>query len=296
MRVRLLPFSLAVTVAGVALAAVVPTVPPAAAATGSGPVNVLYAGSLTNLMGDFVGPAFQQATGYTLQGFAAGSDALASQIKGGIEKGDVFISASPKVNAELEGASNGNWVSWYATFATSPLVLGYNLYGPHAKAFKTKPWYKVITEKGVAVGRTDPATDPKGVLTVEALTRAASLYHLSALKAMATSTTDVFPEEAMVGRLQAGQLDAGFFYDVEAAAANIPTVGLGTRFPFHATYTISLLNQAPDERAAISFISFLLSKKGAQILSRAGLELTKVTVSGNKRDVPAALDTRLNVR
>jgi molybdate/tungstate transport system substrate-binding protein len=291
MRVRLLASSLAAAVVGLALA----TVAPPAAATGSGPVNVLFAGSLTNVMGDFVGPAFQQATGYTLQGFSAGSDALASQIKGGIEKGDVFISASPKVNAELEGAANGNWVSWYATFATSPLVLGYNLYGPYAKAFKTKPWYKVITEKGIAVGRTDPATDPKGVLTVEALTRAASLYHLSALRAMTTDTAEVFPEETMVGRLQAGQLDAGFFYGVEAAAADIPTVGLGSKLAYGATYTVSLLNQAPDEQAAISFISFLLSKKGAQILSRAGLKLTKVTVSGNKRDVPAALDARLNV-
>ena len=38
----------------------------------------------------------------------------------------MFVSASPAVNATLEGAANGNWVSWYATFATTPLVLGYN--------------------------------------------------------------------------------------------------------------------------------------------------------------------------
>ena len=25
----------------------------------------------------------------------------------------------------LEGTANGDWVSWYAAFATSPLVLGY---------------------------------------------------------------------------------------------------------------------------------------------------------------------------
>ena len=140
---RLLSSSVAVAALGLALVSVVPSAPAAAAAaaaTGSGPVNVLYAGSLTTVMTDIVDPAFHQATGYTVQDFSAGSDALASQIKGGIEKGDVFISASPAVNAELEGTANGNWVSWYATFAISPLVIGYNLYSSFAKAFKTKPW------------------------------------------------------------------------------------------------------------------------------------------------------------
>lgn len=295
---RLLSSSVAVAALGLALVSVVPSAPAAAAAaaaTGSGPVNVLYAGSLTTVMTDFVDPAFHQATGYTVQDFSAGSDALASQIKGGIEKGDVFISASPAVNAELEGTANGNWVSWYATFATSPLVIGYNLYSPFAKAFKTKPWYKVLTEKGIQVGRTDPATDPKGVLAVEALNKAATLYHLLALKAMTTSTASVFPEETLVGRLQAGQLDAGFFYGVEASAANIPTVSLGSKLAYSASYTLSVLNQAPDEQAAISFVSFLVSKQGAAILTRAGLKLTKITVSGNKGDVPAPLRARMNV-
>jgi hypothetical protein len=76
-------------------------------------VNVLYAGSLVNLMEHSLGPRFDQATGSTFQGFSAGSTELAMQIKGkaGPAEGDVFISASPAVNADLEGAANGNWVS-----------------------------------------------------------------------------------------------------------------------------------------------------------------------------------------
>ncbi|HLI54016.1 MAG TPA: hypothetical protein VKU88_06810, partial [Acidimicrobiales bacterium] len=37
-------------------------------ATGSGPVDVLYAGSLVDLMQRQVEPAFHKATGYTVQG------------------------------------------------------------------------------------------------------------------------------------------------------------------------------------------------------------------------------------
>lgn len=40
------------------------------------------------------------------------------------------MSASPAVDATLEGEANGNWASWYASFAKVPLVLGYN---PHSR-------------------------------------------------------------------------------------------------------------------------------------------------------------------
>ena len=59
-----------------------------------GTVNVAYAGSLTNLMEHTLGPAFQQATGYTYQGKGAGSTAIANQIAGKLIHPDVFISAS----------------------------------------------------------------------------------------------------------------------------------------------------------------------------------------------------------
>src|SRR5436305_4963459 len=91
----------------------------------SGTVSVLYAGSLVDVMEQQVGPAFAKATGYSYQGFGAGSKAVASQIKGKLRKGDVFISASPSVNKTLVGSANGNWVTWYGVFASSPLVIGY---------------------------------------------------------------------------------------------------------------------------------------------------------------------------
>ena len=54
---------------------------PARAAT-SGPVDVLYAGSLLDLMQHQLAPAFHRATGYSVVGIANGSSALATQIKG----------------------------------------------------------------------------------------------------------------------------------------------------------------------------------------------------------------------
>jgi len=261
-----------------ALVAVTAT-PSGASTTPSGPVDVLSAGSLQDLMQDQVGPAFQKATGYTLDNISMGSDALASSITGGTLQGDVFISASPAVNTSLEGSRNGNWVSWYDQFASSPLVLGYNPSSKFAQALKSKPWYEVISEPGFHIGRTDPTTDPKGVLADEALDQAAKKHDLPALKTLGTETSDVFPETSLVGELQAGQLDAGFFYGVEAAAANIKTVPL-TGTSLAGDYTITILNKAPHEAAAVAFVNFLLGKAGQKILAKNGVLAAKPKVSG----------------
>ncbi|HVB50357.1 MAG TPA: extracellular solute-binding protein [Acidimicrobiales bacterium] len=236
----------------------------------SGTVDVLYAGSFLDLMTQKMGPAFHKATGYTVSGFSAGSTALASEIKGGTQVGDVFISASPSVNASLGGASNGHWVSSYREFGYSPLMLGYYANSKFAKDLTTKPWYDVVNRPGFLLGRTDPATDPKGVLAVDALKGAARTHHLPALNALATSSSNIFAETALVGELQAGQLDAGFFYGVEAAAAHIKTVALkGTELS--GKYTVAILNKAPHKIAAKAFVKFLLSKAGQAILKKNGV-------------------------
>ncbi|WP_203919869.1 extracellular solute-binding protein [Rugosimonospora africana] len=254
---------------------------------GSGPVNVLYAGSLVDLMEKQIGPAFTTATGYKFTGFSAGSTALATQIKGKVHPGDVFISASPTVNTSLEGAANGNWVSWYATYASSPLVIGYNAGSKFAADLKSKPWYQVVTEPGFKLGTTDPATDPKGKLAAQAMTTAATSENLPALKAVAANKSTVFPEETLVGRLQSGQLDAGFFYSSEAVAANIPTVPV-TGQDLKATYTVTVLNQAPDQAGAEAFVGYLLGPDGLKVLKQDGFNLvTPPTVTGS--GVPASL-------
>jgi molybdate/tungstate transport system substrate-binding protein len=259
-----------------------------AAAKSSGTVRVLYAASLEAVMNSSIAPAFHRATGYTFNGYPAGSKDLASEIKGKVRQGDVFVSASPKVDATLEGKNNGNWVSWYAPFASTRLVLGYNKSSSFVGDLTTKPWYQVIAESGFRLGFTDPTLDPKGVLTVAALTSAAKTYHEPALTQIATDQSDLFPEEDLVGRLQAGQLDAGFFYTVEASAAKIPTVSLGS-INETATYTITALNKAPNTAGGEAFVKFLLSSQGQRLLKKVGLTYVKPVASG--KGVPYLLNT-----
>ncbi|MGH9129613.1 MAG: substrate-binding domain-containing protein [Acidimicrobiales bacterium] len=261
------------------------------AAKGSGPVDVLYAGSLVDTMKNTIGPAFDKATGYTFTGFPGGSTALESDVKGKVRQGDVFVSASPKADKGLEGAANGNWVSWYAEFATTNLVIGYNTKSKFASQLKTKPWYKVVGEPGFKLGFTDPKTDPKGVLAVKALDMAASMFNEPGLKTVASNTKNEFPEADLVGRLQSGQLDAGFFYTVEATAAKLPSVPL-TPINLPSPYTVTVLAKAPHPAAADAFVEFLLGSQSSSLLK--GLQINIVsppTVSGT--GVPSTLSSVL---
>jgi molybdate/tungstate transport system substrate-binding protein len=261
-------------------------------------VSVLYAGSLVNLMEHGVGPAFDKATGETFQGFAGGSNGLANQIKGRLRRGDVFISANPKVNDDLTGPANGDWVSWYVTFAQSPLVIGYSPSSRFASELKTKPWYEVLQEPGIRIGRTDPKLDPKGALTVQLLDRAEQIYKLPGLAQKVFGPPDnpeqVRPEENLVGRLQSGQIDVGFFYSTETADLKIPSIALPADVALSARYTATLLRDAAHPAGAIKFIDFLLGPQGQAAMREHGLGTIKPSVSGDPGKVPAQIRSEID--
>src|ERR1700678_3200386 len=112
-----------------------------ASALPSGDVDVFSAGSLDTLMTKSVGPAFHAATGYTLVDTSHGSGTLEASIKDKTAVADVFVSAAPADDTGLMGTANGDWVSWYGSFAGSPEVLGYYPKSKFAADLKSMPWY-----------------------------------------------------------------------------------------------------------------------------------------------------------
>jgi molybdate/tungstate transport system substrate-binding protein len=262
-----------------------------ASALPTGDVDVFSAGSLDTLMTKSVGPAFHTATGYTLVDTSHGSGTLAADIKNGVAVADVFVSASPAVDTTLEGSANGNWVSWYASFASSPEVLGYYPKSKFAKDLQTMPWYKVITLPGFRLGRTDPTQDPGGVLAAKALEETATAQNLPALKTLATETSDVYAEDPEEADIQTGQLDGAFMYEADANSQNSPFVML-TGTSLAGDYTITLVNKAPHLAAAEAFIKFLLGPTGQAEMKADNFNIVSpATVTGS--GVPSGLTSLL---
>ncbi|HLX41236.1 MAG TPA: extracellular solute-binding protein [Ktedonobacteraceae bacterium] len=295
---------------------------PTAAARGK--ISVLYAGSLVNLMEKKIGPAFTQATGYPYEGEGKGSTALAAEIKGHLRTPDIFISASAAVDKSLMGSANGNYVSWYATFTRTEMVIGYSPQSKFAADFQaaangTKSWYSVLEEPGIRIGRTDPALDPKGISTIILMELAEKYYNQPGLTGKIlgsnSNTSQLFPEETLAARLGSGQLDAGFFYLNEVKDLNLPYIALPAQINLsdpsmnstYATanytdpktgkkstgaaiaYTITIPSTSKNTAGAIAFANFLLSSQGQTILMGDGLLQTTPTLFGSTTDVPAQL-------
>ncbi|TAN24809.1 MAG: extracellular solute-binding protein [Actinomycetota bacterium] len=245
-------------------------------------VNLSYAGSLEAAMNNVIGPAFSKASGYKLNGYPGGSVALANQIKEKLRLADVFLSASPSVNNTLSGSANGNLLTWYSDLASSPLVIGYNPNSKYASQLNSGDWFEVMRQSGFRLGRTDPKLDPKGTLTETLVkdegTKIGDPSLPTQLLGSPENSAQIFPEETLVGRLESGQLDAGFFYQNEAKMAKIPYIETG--ISIGASFTISILNDAKNLNGAIAFVNFLYSAQGSQLLNSVGLLPAKPVVHG----------------
>ncbi len=296
----------------------------ASACAGKAPkrsVSVLYAGSLATVMENGVGPAFAAATGDEYKGEAHGSLGAARLIHDHLRSPDVFISADPAVNQSvLMGAKNGDLVRWFATLASSQLVLAYNPKSRFAPQFAAAaagrtPWYEVLATPGLRFGRGDPTIDPKGYRTLFLFTLAGKHYgrpDIPALLGEPLNPAQVLPEVALLAHIDAGQFDAGIFYKHEVVAHQLPFVSfppeinLGdSRFSAlyaQATYTtpagervagapilftITIPTTTKDPAAAEEFVRFLLTSP--RLLTKFGFGIVQHQVGGDRQRMPPAL-------
>ena len=299
----------------------------AKAAAADSQIIVLYAGSLGNLMEKDIGPSFTQATGYKYLGEAKGSVLGANLIKERLRTPDIFISADPKVNERLMGKENGDLVRWYATIFGNEMVLGYNPNSRFAAELQQvgtndTRLYEILQEKGFRLGRGDPELEPKGYRTLFLFDLAEKHYQRPGLAKKVLfnpeQPTLVFPEEQLVARLEAGQLDAGIFYRNEVAEHSLPFIGFprefnlgdpdldpqygeatyvspkGTKFAGSAiVYSITIPETSQNHAGAIALVGFLLSKEGRKIVEKHALRLIQPLVSGAIDAVPPTVQTAL---
>jgi molybdate/tungstate transport system substrate-binding protein len=296
---------------------------------GSGPVHVMYAGSLTRFFEKKLGPAFEAATGFTFQGEGKGSVAIANLIKGKVKTPDIFISADPTVDASLQGESNGNYVSWWAPFARTEMVIAWSPKSRFRQDFEAaqngkRAWESVLKQSGVRLGRTDPELDPKGY-------RALFLFQLDEertgergeaqrILGPPDNPAQIFPEEQLVARMQIGELDAGILYLIEALEAGLPHLRLPASVnqsdPAQSSsyarasytnkkgvtlkgspiiYTVAIPTTVRHTRGAESFVQYLLSKTDQNILSSAGLLPVAPLLEGDPSAVPLTLKPYVQV-
>ncbi|GMA49941.1 tungstate ABC transporter substrate-binding protein WtpA [Alicyclobacillus contaminans] len=289
----------------------------------SGVASVAYAGSLQLVNDQVVGPAFTRATGISYQGRGGGSYAVAQLIAGHEITPNVFMS----IGTGPVKVINPAFTTWAVGFASSPLVIAYSPESPYARQMEAiakgkaplSTLFTLMAQPTFHLGRTDPNTDPQGqyfILMLHLAEQALKLPAGTADKILGgvNNPREIFDEQTILSRLQAGQLDASSAYLPEAVQRHLPyiqlpdTVNLGNPADA-ATYAkqslrlsngkvvtgapievyITALKGTPATAAGEAFVRFILSPQGQQLYKQAGYTLTPPIVYGQKRDIPSSI-------
>lgn len=219
----------------------------------SGNLTVFAASSLTNAFTE-IGDAFEAANSdvdVTLS-FAASSDLAAQVLEGA--PADVFASADTANMTKLTDQSAT--ADAPATFATNSLAIMVEAGNPldiTGLADLTNDLVVISCDPDVPIGR----------YTQEVLTNAG-----------VDVAMDSFEENvrAVVGKVVAGEADAGVVYatDVTAAGDGANGVAIPDDVNIVADYPIAVTADAPHPAAADAFVAFVLGPGGQDILATYG--------------------------
>ena len=203
-----------------------------AAAQTTPTLRVAYAGSMGVVMDNGAGPAFAKAHHASYQGIGQGSYALARLLAAHQLQADVFVTITP---GPMQVLKQAGLVSSAVPVASTQMVVVYSPHSRFAAEFGaavhgSQPWYEVLAEPGLRLGRTDPAVDPQGANVLLSLQLAADYYHradlLKTIAGAPQNPAQIFSEPSLMSRLEAGQIDAAIGYLSAAQSHHLPTVAL----------------------------------------------------------------------
>ena len=286
-------------------------------------VFVMYAGSLIKIFEDVIGPAFQSESGYPYVGEGKGSVQVSNLIKDGLRTPDVFVSAGTIPMKRLMNTTPPI-VDWLLKFGSAEIVIAYSPNSPNFGELERArmgkiPWYNVVSQDGFNFGRTDPELDPKGYYGIITAKLANTYYNDSSIKDRVfgedRNPKQIFPEETLKTVLETGRLDAVVAYKHEAISRDLQYITLPKEInlgdPIYADlykranyllqsdqkaiygepvdFSITIPKTVKNMDGAISFVNFVISENGSQLLESQGLNPINITLEGNTDDIPLAL-------
>ena len=254
------------------------------------PLDIAYAGSMGSMMEGPVKAGAAQSLQIDMHGRAQGSDALAKLIVAGSIAADVFIPVTP---GPMLTVLKGGKARVATPVARTEMVIAYSPKSSYARAFAdaaagkrgAMPWWRILQQRDVRFGRTDPVTDPQGRNIIFALQLAESYYRQPGLAQSILGQTinpaQIFSEPTVEARLQSGELDAAAAYKIQPGPFDLPFVPLPaeinlgsdalrdryaqqsleiggvTRHPEPLVYYAAVLDGSAHKDKALAFVDWL---------------------------------------
>jgi molybdate/tungstate transport system substrate-binding protein len=251
---------------------------------------------------------------------AAGSRASARKISDLNRRADVFGSADHSV---IDSLLIPEHALWNIRFAANEMVVAYTDHSRRAAEITSDNWYQILLDKNVAYGRSDPNADPCGYRTVLTTKLAEVHYGEPGLieRLLGKDQRHIRPKETdLLALLQVGEIDYIFIYRSVARQHGLKWVNLPdeinlknpgmanlyskvsvevsgkapgsfiTKPGAPMVYGVTIPRDAPNPKAAMAFVSFLLEPdKGMAIMESNGQPSLIPSISSSYNEIPDSL-------
>ncbi len=307
------------------------SLPLAVQAEVTGKLRIFHAGSLTVPFAAMEKEFEARYPGVDIQREHGGSTRMARLISEVGKPADLMASADFQVidKSLLPELGIGN-----IRFATNELVLTYGEQSKFADEINQNNWYEILSRPGVSFGHSDPNIDPGGYRSMMAMQLAEKYYKIPGLYKRLLANRPLGnmrgKSVSLTALVQNGDLDyawayrsialqhglkfvtldehvnlANLDYDAFYRQARVKVTGErpGTFFEREGrfvAYGITLLKHAPNRKAAIAFLDYLLDPEGGQkILAGLGqppFDPPFVPTEKMRDQLPAEVKNRVVVR
>ncbi len=290
-----------------------------AATQPNGTLVVFGAGTLASPFKD-VQAAFTSAhPGVTVQPQFGGSVKMAKQVTELNQPADVVAVADYNVIPQEMFGQGGKkrFASWYAGFASNAITFVYTPKSKGADTITVDNWYKVLSQPGVQIGRSNPDTDPSGYQLLQMLKLAETYYHQPGLSdailknAPETNMRDT--ETELLSALKVGQIDYLAIYRSDAQQNSLQYLQLPPQIDLSdakysadyakamvttksgqlqgkpIVYAVTVPDNAPNPALGRAFVSLLIGKDGEAIMQKHGFVPVAPAYANDVSAIPADL-------
>lgn len=258
--------------------------------------------------------------GVTVQPQFGGSVKMVKQVTVLHQPADVVAVADYSVIPKymFTGQEGGKpTANWSIGFLGNAITFIYTPKSKGAKEINADNWWKVLSQPGVQIGRSNPNTDPSGYQTLQMLDLASRYYKQPNLaqKVLANSPESNLrdTETDLIAALQLGQIDYLAIYRSDAVQHHMEALDLPPQLnlsdPKYAAeyakaqvqtkngvlsgrpiiYAVTIPNTAPHPKLAQEFIAYLLGPEGQKVIAANGFIPLKQPYAMHRDKVPASL-------
>ncbi|WP_232054315.1 MULTISPECIES: extracellular solute-binding protein [unclassified Thiomonas] len=206
---------------------------------------------------------------------------------------------------------------WSIGFLGNAITFIYTPKSKGAKEINADNWWKILSEPGVQIGRSNPNTDPSGYQTLQMLDLAGRYYKQPDLEAKVLANS---PESNMrdtetdlISALQLGQIDYLAIYRSDAVQHHMESIDLPPQINLSdpkydadyakasaktkngelsgrpIIYAVTIPTTAPHPKLAQEFIAYLLGPAEQKVIAANGFIPLKQPYAMNRDKVPADL-------